>query len=247
VSLRALSQTQHHAAIALGFGAKPRGFPILDTPRCVFLEKRFSRKGFMDEVLIHKEGCGCWRCLSGHMGRYIDSLGSQTGPGEWQVFATITFRTSTYPWQRGFPTGGTGRPKADFAHHLFDRLVAHLEDEVGSRVDFVVADQLGDREGRLHQHAILAAPGLAEYSRTSIWEWLKEKAGWSRVLPFEQGAAFYISRYIGRDMNRCEWNLRIGDRQLSQLDPHAIGGVDLTSSAGLPKAFFHNSFSARKR
>jgi len=201
----------------------------------------------MDEVLIHKEGCGCWRCLSGHMGRYIDSLGSQTGPGEWQVFATITFRTSTYPWQRGFPTGGTGRPKADFAHHLFDRLVAHLEDEVGSRVDFVVADQLGDREGRLHQHAILAAPGLAEYSRTSIWEWLKEKAGWSRVLPFEQGAAFYISRYIGRDMNRCEWNLRIGDRQLSQLDPHAIGGVDLTSSAGLPKAFFHNSFSARKR
>lgn len=201
----------------------------------------------MDELLIHKEGCGCWRCLSSHMGRYIDSLGSQTGPGEWQVFATITFRTSTYPWQRGFPTGGTGRPKADFAHHLFDRLVTHLESELSSRVDFVVADQLGDHEGRLHQHAILAAPGLAEYSRTSIWEWLKEKAGWSRVLPFEHGAAFYISRYISRDMNRCEWNLRIGDRQLCEINPLAIGGVDVTASADLPKAFFHNSFSARKR
>ena len=124
----------------------------------------------MTETLIHKDGCGCWRCLSNHMGRYIDSLGRETGPRKWQVFATITFRTPTYPWQRGFPTGGCGRPKPEFAHHLFDRLILHLESELGSRLDYVVADQLGERGGRLHQHAILAAPGLAEYSRTSIWE-----------------------------------------------------------------------------
>jgi hypothetical protein len=122
-----------------------------------------------------------------------------------------------------------------------------LEDEVGSRLDYVVADQLGDRFGRLHQHAILAAQGLDKYPRTAIWEWLKERAGWSRILPFEQGAAFYISRYIGRDFHRCDWNLRIGDRQLCNLDPQAIGGVVVVQSAEMAKAFFHNTYSARKR
>jgi hypothetical protein len=201
----------------------------------------------MTGTLIHEDGCGCWRCFSNHMGQYIDSLGSQTGPGEWQVFVTITFRTPTYPWQRGFPTGGSGRPKAVFAHHLFDRLIAHLEGELGSRVDYVVADQLGDRGGRLHQHAILAAPGLAEYSRTSIWEWLKERAGWSRVLPFEQGAAYYISRYIGRDINRCDWDLRVGDPGHSGQIVLPVGGTDLVLSSALPKSFFHNNFTGRKR
>jgi hypothetical protein len=201
----------------------------------------------MTEISQHEGGCRCWRCLSYQMGRYVDSLGSQTASGEWNVFATITYRTPNYPWHRGFPTVGSGRPKADFAHHLFDRLTAHLEAEVGSRVDYVVADQLGDRFGRLHQHAILAAQGLADYPRGDIWGWLKERAGWSRVLPVEQGAAFYISRYIGRDVNRCEWNLSVGDRQLCHPDPSAFGGVVVAQSADMPKVFFHNSYSARKR
>jgi len=103
------------------------------------------------------------------MGQFVDSLSSQTASGDWQVFATITYKTPSYPWCRGFPNGGSGRPKAEFAHHLFDRLTAHLESELASRLDFVVADQFGDRFGRLHQHAILAANGLAEYPRKEIW------------------------------------------------------------------------------
>jgi hypothetical protein len=190
----------------VGFGATPRGLSILDTPRCVFLAS------IMTDVSSHKVGCSCWACHSSVMGGFIDSLSSQTSSGEWQVFTTITFRTSDYPWARGFPTCGSGRPKADFAHHLFDRLIEHLERELDTRVDYVVADQLGERLGRLHQHAILAAPGLAEYSRKEMWQWLDERAGYSRILPFEQGAAYYIARYIGRDVNRCDWDLRIGDR-----------------------------------
>jgi hypothetical protein len=126
-------------------------------------------------------------------------------------------------------------------------LITHLENEVGSRLDYVVADQLGDRFGRLHQHAILAAPGLDKYPRTEIWEWLKERAGLSRVLPFQQGAAFYISRYIGRDINRCEWDLRSGDHQLDKVEPAAIGRVVVARSTDVRKAFFHNTYSARKR
>ena len=201
----------------------------------------------MERAIEHLEGCSCRRCLSHDMGRFIDSQGRKTPSGRWDVFATITYQTPDYPWCRGFPKGGSGRPKAEFAHHLFDRLIAHLEGELDSRIDYVVADQFGERFGRLHQHAILAAQGLAEYPRKRIWEWLKEHAGWSRVLPFEHGAAFYISRYIGRDMNRCEWNLSIGDRQLCEIDVSAIGGVVVAESANMPKAFFHNSYSARKR
>jgi hypothetical protein len=195
----------------------------------------------------HDQGCRCWCCLSHQMGRYIDSLGSQTSSGQWQVFGTITYRTPSYPWRRGFPTGGSGRPKAEFAHHLFDRLIAYLEAELGSGVDYVVADQLGERLGRLHQHAILAGQGLAEFPRTQIWEWLQERAGWSRILPFEQGAAYYISRYIGRDVYRCEWDLHIGDRKLVDLDPSSVGGIVVVQSATMPKTFFHNSYSGRKR
>ena len=199
----------------------------------------------MTSEIEHPEGCRCWRCLSHQLGCWVDQLGAATAPGEWQVFATITYRTKEYPWQRGFPRDGTGRPKADFAHHLFDRLVSHLEHELSSRLDYVVADQLGSIHGRFHQHAILAADGLRDYPRKQIWEWLQERAGWSRVLPFEKGAAYYISRYVGRDINRCDWTLRIGEP--SPRANHLKRGTDIVISSMLPKNFFHNNLIGRKR
>lgn len=194
----------------------------------------------------HAEGCCCWRCYADALGKWIDSLGASTSPGRWQVFVTITFSTKSYPWCRGFPVL-PGRPKADFARHLFDRFVSHLESELCSRVDYVVADQLGSINGRFHQHAILAAPGLDAYPRTEIWKWLKAQAGWSRILPFEQGASFYISRYIGRDANRCEWDMRIGEEPLTTPNSRAIGRVEIVPSANLPRDFFKQSYKERKR
>lgn len=108
---------------------------------------------------IHADGCRCWKCYADQMGRWIDALGADAASGRWQVFATITYATKEFPWCRGFPLMA-GRPKADFAHHLFDRFVAHLESELQSRVDYIVADQLGSINGRFHQHAILAGLGL---------------------------------------------------------------------------------------
>src|SRR3989442_8790578 len=107
---------------------------------------------------VHPEACSCWRCHADCLGRWIDALGSKTSAGKWQVFGTITYSTKSYPWCRGFPVMA-GRPKADFAHHLFDRFISHLESELLSPVDYVVADQLGSINGRFHQHAILAALG----------------------------------------------------------------------------------------
>jgi len=195
---------------------------------------------------IHPEGCLCWKCYADQLGRWIDAQGSQTSAGRWQVFATITYSTKSSPWQRGFPVLAS-RPKADFAHHLFDRFVLHLEDELGSRLDYVVADQLGSINGRLHQHAILSGVGLDTYSRKEIWKWLKGSAGWSRIVPFLRGASYYISRYIGRDANRCEWFPRIGE-QPPAIDRSAdIGRVNVVQSADLPRQFFKQSFRERKR
>jgi hypothetical protein len=180
------------------------------------------------------------------MGRWIDTLGAQTAPGRWQVFATITYWTKSYPWCRGFPLMA-GRPKADFAHHLFDRLVLRLESELLSRVDYVVADQLGSINGRFHQHAILAGLGLDKYPRTEIWQWLKDRAGYNRILPFEQGAAFYISRYIGRDAHRCEWFPRVGEDVLSTSAFAEVGKVTVVQSADMPRHYFKQSYKERKR
>ncbi len=226
----------------VGFGAKPRGAPILDTPRCAHFSTR-KRMSAIEQV--HASGCRCWKCYANEMGRWIDSLSAETGPGRWQVFATVTYATKLPPWRKGFPLVA-GKPKPDFAHHLFDRLILHLESELGSRVDYVVADEFGSINGRFHQHAILAAPGLDKYPRKEIWKWLKERAGWSRILPFKQGAAFYISRYIGRDTNRCEWAVRIGEERLS-IEKPAIGKVILMLSAAVPREFFKNSRTDRKR
>ena len=185
-------------------------------------------------------------CYSCHLGRWIDDLGSQTGPGKWQIFATITYATKPYPWCRGFPLI-SGRPNAAFAHRLFDRLITHLEQELLSRLDYVVADQLGSVHGRFHQHAILAGIGLDLYPRKEMWTWLKERAGWSRILAFEQGAAYYISRYVGRDANRCEWFLRVGDPQKELHVSPNVGKLTLVKSAELPRHFFKQSYAARKR
>jgi len=194
----------------------------------------------------HTNGCSCWRCFAAQLGQWIDALGAQTLSGRWQVFATITYATRSYPWCRGFPTLA-GRPKADFAHHLFDRFIAHLAGELGARVDYVVADQLGSINGRFHQHAILSAPGLNAYSRTELWRWLKERAGWSRILPFEHGAAYYISRYIGKDANRCEWFPQVGEQQTPPLLSVGVGKVEIVRSAVLPRFYFRQLNRDRKR
>jgi len=182
------------------------------------------------------------------MGTWIDDLGNKTAAGGWQVFGTITYATKNYPWQQGFPISGTGRPNPEFAHNLFSRLINHLESDLAAPLEYVVADQYGDKNGRFHQHCILSANGLEKYSRTEIWKWLKQRAGWSRILPFEKGAAFYISRYIGRDADKSEWSFSIGDMKAPLLvTKPQIGNVVLVQSASMEKGLFHMNLKSRKR
>jgi hypothetical protein len=143
---------------------------------------------------LHDSGCKCYRCIAEALGSWLQILGLRTQAETWVVFATITYRTLAYPWNRGFPGTGDGKPSPEFAHHVFADLIQYLEQVLGERIDYVVADQLGSLNGRFHQHALLSGKGLADYPRPKIAGWLNRRAGFARVLPFEKPAAYYLSR-----------------------------------------------------
>ncbi len=100
---------------------------------------------------------------------------------------------------------------------------------VRERVEYFVAEQSGEIGGRRHQHFALTSPRLvlaaeelsamrrADPRTTRLPEMLKpfalmlvEKAGFNRILPSEDDAAFYIGRYIGRDAGHSHWDFRVG-------------------------------------
>jgi hypothetical protein len=196
---------------------------------------------------IHKVSCVCWRCIARVHGDWLDKLGELTKSGEWQNFATITYATHWYPWARGFPTSGTGKPNAEFASHFFAFFISHVEAQLGTRLDYVVADQYGRMRGRFHQHCLLAGEGLDDYPRRELEEWLRRRAGYSRILPFEHGAAYYVSRYIGRGIQHANWDLRIGNQKEDGNEISKCGGLVVATSAELPRGLFHQTLPHRKR
>lgn len=193
----------------------------------------------------HEAACSCWRCYAATLGAWLDDLGARTICGCWILFVTISYRTPNYPWGRGFPIVGLGKPSSDFGHRLFDRFVEHLEGDLGCRVDFVVADDFGSLHGRYHQHALLAAIGLAGYSRREIEGWLKVNAGWSRVLPFRGRAARYLAKNIGRKLETADWRVEVGGPRT--LTAAKVGRTVIATSASVPGDLFHQTFSRRKR
>jgi hypothetical protein len=172
---------------------------------------------------IHARDCRCGECYAKVMGHWIDSVGAATERGHWQLFITIAYSTISSPGLRPLRMDSS-EPKANFACEVFDRFIWYLEHELIARVDFAVADQFGTIGGPFHQHAILSGAGLERYSRKKVGQWLQENAGWSRILPFNKSASFYISRYIGSNANCCEWEVRIGPPEPSIPEP-PVGGV----------------------
>ncbi len=197
---------------------------------------------------LHDSGCGCYRCIAGVLGTWLEGLGSRTRSGTWIHFATVTYRTLAFPWSRGFPSSGDGKPSPDFAHHVFADLVQHLEQVLGERIDYVVADQFGSLNGRFHQHALLSGEGLAQYPRSRIAGWLNRRAGFARVLPYERPAAYYLSRYIGRGLEQTEWDLRLGDERVTEKKAGSPPGCSVVAtSPELPKALFHQTMPGRRK
>lgn len=194
----------------------------------------------------HELGCRCWRCLATVFGDWFDQLGRETEAGGWRVFQTISYRTNSYLWAHGFPGYGCGMPSAEFGRHCFQDFIAHLEAQIGERLDYIVGDQFGQMHGRFHQHALLAAKGLDKYPRSELESWLRRRAGWSRALPFQHGAAHYLARYIGRHLESADWAVRIGGEVVNR-NQRAIGRDVIAKSADVPRSLFHQTFTQRKK
>jgi hypothetical protein len=187
----------------------------------------------------HELGCKCQRCYSLVLGEWLDSLGGLTAAGAWGTFLTVTFRAQS--------DGAFGqKATSGFGNSCFQNFVTELSGQLGSRVEYVLADQRGERHGRFHQHALVAAHGLSAYPRRELENWFRLRAGWCRALPFQQGAAYYVARYIGRHLETADWKVEVGDcrRHSTSIE---VGRTVVVTSAAVPSALFHQTYKGRKR
>jgi hypothetical protein len=176
------------------------------------------------------------KSLAYRLGLWLAELGTRTESEHWDLFVTITFRTTSHPWRSGFPAAGSCKPSPEFGAHAFDAFVCQVEAQIGHSVEFVVVDQFGRLNGRFHQHAIIAGQGLNQYPRREMEAWLLQNIGFSRVLPYRDGAAFYMARFAGND--DANLRFRIG-KEASGMDVRAKTGCEVAVSAELPKSLFH--------
>jgi hypothetical protein len=171
----------------------------------------------------HDDLCACWRCVALLLGRWLDELGARTATGFWTWFITITFGTAACPWIRGYRRLGS-KPSPEFASSFFNFFIAYLEEASGGRVDFAAAHQLGSANGRLHLRELVSAERLSAETSRDVEAWLAKRAGFSRVLPYERGAAYYLARYVGRRTRDCEWDVRVVDQEMKQVHAPAKWG-----------------------
>jgi hypothetical protein len=188
------------------------------------------------------EFCTCWRCTTRVLGNWLDDLGTRTCVGRWLLFVTITYRSTEYGSVRGLGASGTGRPSSAFARYVFHLFSDYVERCVGAPIDYVIADQYGSRAGRFHQHALVAGRGLERCPRRDLENWLLRNAGYSRVLPFARGAAYYVGRFIGREAPGLEWDLRISGETENRSRSVDVGRTVVAKSADLPSDLFHQTF-----
>jgi len=191
------------------------------------------------------EFCRCKRCLSRDRGEWFAAIGAEVGG--WKLFTTITFRKlDDHADWNNVAFQALDNPTPAFARHSFKRFVAYLEHEIGSPVAFVVADQYGQNGGRLHLHALLAGQGLDAYPRREIEAWLGQHIGFSRVLPYQEGAAYYLSRFIDTD-DRTTWDIKIKPEKPLQSESTRRVGIVTAKSDELPQECYRRALRVSQR
>jgi len=138
------------------------------------------------------------RSLAAAWGEYL-------APYAWDHWLTLTFAPYRRRNLRGGVRLGPARlgaerpgPPPDYAHREFGRFVQRLEDCGGEPVWWFRGDELGERLGRLHLHALLGGTGgLLEVSLGREW-----RAGFSLVKRYDPalGAAHYITKYATKGL-----------------------------------------------
>ncbi len=138
------------------------------------------------------------RSLAAAWGEYL-------APYAWDHWVTLTFAPPCPPQLGGPVRLGPARPGAerpgpppDYAHREFGRFVRRVERRAREPVWWFRGDELGERLGRLHLHALLGGTGgLLETSLGREW-----RVGFSLVKRYDPalGAAHYVRKYATKGL-----------------------------------------------
>ncbi len=138
------------------------------------------------------------RSLAAAWGEYL-------APYDWDHWLTLTFAPPRPPHLGGPVRLGPARPgperpgpPPDYAHREFGRFVQRLEDCGSEPVWWFRGDELGERLGRLHLHALLGGTGgLLDASLAREW-----RAGFSLVKRYDPalGAVHYLTKYATKGL-----------------------------------------------
>lgn len=132
---------------------------------------------------------------------------------DWEWFVTLTFRN---------PSMGRGA-----ANKIWRTWVREMEKSSGKAPGFFRVSERTPYRYAPHYHALmLNVDGLRRLKWLDRWV---ELAGWARVLPYypTNGAAYYVSKYIAKDISEMLFSDFIEDFQRSA-DAPAQMRFDLT-------------------
>ncbi len=131
--------------------------------------------------------------------------GEYLQPYDWDHWVTLTFAPYRRRDLRGAVALGPARPgptrpgpPPDYAHREFRYFVHRLECRGGGSVWWFRGDELGERLGRFHLHALLGGTGCL-LDETLGREW---RAGFSVVKRYDPGlgAAHYLTKYATKGL-----------------------------------------------
>lgn len=129
-------------------------------------------------------------------------LGDWLSEYEWSHWATLTFRPYVPRESPGLGPATPPRlrpgPPPDFAHRAFGGFISRLGHQCGQSLAWFRGDELGERLGRLHLHALVGGTeGLLPSTLKRTWPY-----GFSKVEVYDPalGATHYLTKYATKSL-----------------------------------------------
>ncbi len=126
-----------------------------------------------------------------------EAWGAYLSEFEWSHWTTLTFRPYERPESPGLgptrPLRLRPGPPPDFARRAFAGFIRHLEQQAHQPLAWFRGDELGERLGRLHLHALVdGTAGLLPATLAATWP-----CGFTRIEVYDPklGAAHYLTKY----------------------------------------------------
>lgn len=139
--------------------------------------------------VISPEGLNLPLVIQDSFGKWLD------GMGEWQWYATLTFRDPSDP---RFPNWSRVGWKS--AQNALENFNSALVDDLNYQNPVWVACMELQRRGVPHWHMLVGGVGEARRMRWVDWWW--SHYGIARILPYmrELGARYYLGKYLVKEV-----------------------------------------------